>query len=788
MIFWKECWERGSQMRNNKKLVNGILAFVFIAAFFMGGLDVKGEEPQSAQPENANAESENTADGASPISENKDESAPLEGEPSATPRGPAPIVTKYVLTGMSGRMPGDMIKKETFDQSAQSFNDRYTGRAKNTYTGKDLKFSVRQTGTNGSVTIISPECKVTVGDIYDTSTGVGGGVAEFSRDYLVTDISPETKELNIQCIMGTSYTGGRPRRIIRNIIIPIANTLGNAPESPEIVFDPQHPDSYVLTGTDTSMEYTSFNDPYRSAHQWEACTGQDIILNPGTCELFYLVRYKGTDSHEASNYKQLKLPIRGQAPRVTLDRGKEVITGLTTDMEYCIGNEAYTPVTEALVQGNISNIIDNVTGSSVEMKIRFGAKEVPASFESKITLYKRADTPKNLVFDSKTFKLSGVSNAMEYLLDTSDTWKYIPGNYLYLDSYGSPDREVIVKVRYRHTNSASKSKPVTVTLPMLKEAPKGLTINYTAETIEGFEAGINYQYTTDSMGYYSDIWLTNGVWNINPLILINKDNNIYIRKAATANTALSASSNIMIPGRKASPANDIKFVYNDPSTRDSQALMINVNTLTEYWFTGGRLNTCTGEQMAISIPVKEMVYNFREKATNNSFKTGTKTVRLKTYGARTPFSASDENESIFNLHPYMEYRINDGDFQSVGDIKSIQLTEAADSLSEGETYRVSIRTKRTEDNPAGVTSILTVYPRPAPPKGVSYDTSTYILSGVTSKMQYREMGTSNWIDLKGPVNLKALVTGRPANIQIEVRVKNYAGIYASYPVTVNLYD
>ncbi|MCB6202130.1 hypothetical protein [Extibacter muris] len=762
-----------------RKLIKSLWLFLCFFLLFSAGFNSKAAE--SGQEKQC--EDKTTA---------SDDSVDSQDEESVMPRGPAQRISKYAILKIKGMSPSHDTLSENFDTTGQNSSDRYTIRAENKYSSESkLTFSVRQYGTAGSVSVTSPECTVTMGKTYSHVLGSDGGVVEFTQDYEIDNISPDTQELKIQCMVQTTYSGGAFRWIYRDLIIPISNNRPAVPETPEIVYDTNYPESYILTGTDDSMEYASFQNPYRTAYEWKPCTEKEIVLEPGDEEVFYLVRYKETENNEASNYKQLTLPKRREAPAVTLDRSNEVLSKLTTEMEYSIGGGDYIPVTQSMIDGGISDILDEITEDTVIMRIRYRAEGKPASADRIITLYKRIDMPQDIEFDPLTFKVNGVKKGMEYLVDSEDKWIAVTGSYIDLTRYGSSEREVVVSIRQPYTSTLSNSKSYKVTLPKLKDAPTGLEIDYNEEVIKGFDEKCKYQYAVSPTGNYSNINFINGEWDLKKTSLIQAGNNreVYIRKTSLPDAAVSAAVKLIIPCRRPSPDNAVNFIYNDSTTDDTQALLTNIDTQME--LRAGETNVwtpCTGERMIVQIPVKNTTYYFRAKATDSEFASSAKMVVLNTFGSEPGCSVYWSAEYIQSLSKYMEYKVNDGKYQPVGDMKVFPLTEIVDSLSKDETYTLAFRYMRTESKPASKTRIITIHSRPAPPKGVQYNVSTYILSGVTNNMEFREKGTDKWTSIGGTqLNLKSYVMNRPYNVQIELRYGASTSA-ASYPITINLYN
>ncbi|GEM_PF-5130178 len=179
-------------------------------------------------------------------------------------------------------------------------------------------------------------------------------------------------------------------------VFQLENSRHDYPENAKIVYDPLYPDSYILTDIDTTMEYAVTNSkPSGIDYTWEPCTGETMVLEPGSQSPYYLVRYQATDDLPASKYMEVRLLARDTQPSVSYDADLEQLSKLTTAMEYSIDGSEYTAVTEEMLSGDVSAIIEAITETdSVQMNIRRSPNNKPASLDRIITLYKRLPPPK----------------------------------------------------------------------------------------------------------------------------------------------------------------------------------------------------------------------------------------------------------------------------------------------------------------------------------------------------------------------------------------------------------
>ena len=751
------------------------------------------ENSDASEDRDLEGTSENDSKDANDKNAEKTQDIIIELEEENLERARVEPISKFNIVQISGlNVKGTEIIEKL---PSQDSIDRTTYTAKNTYKREGLEIDIRRRGSDGSIIYNTPDCEInSYGAPYDTIKDAYGGLIEFTFKNTIEITNPDISKLHIQFVVNTSRPNGNLRKIIRDVYIPLEDERSDAPQSPEIIYTNEYPDSYLLAGVDSSMEYAICRDPFvRSALTWETCTEESILFTPDTREQLCFVRYKGEENTSESQYKELMVPARKKAPSLSYDRKTEKLTGLTTEMEYCIGEGDFTEVTEDMVSGNMSDIIDAIEGDSIDLRIRYRSMNEPVSFEKTITLYKRLAPPADVTLDLITFKLKGTGTDMEYKTDDMESWKSASKSTTDLQSIVSAEKDVIVQVRFKATSTNAYSKSVTFTIPQLAAAPTGLSTNYQSETIAGFDTSKSYEYSTLPAGTYRVVTLSDkGEFALGSLITSSKKS-LYIRERANDERPFSAYTKIDLPARRTLPST-IKFVYNDTNTTETQAVLINVSPTMEYQEKGDtEWTSFEGDSKIVDIQDKSITYYVREKATESEFASSQKSYSLRTYYSSASCTMDMNNEEITSLTNTMEYRINGGEFINAGDIKKIPVSEFADSLSENETCVFEVRYMRREDYPVGKIKTFIIHPRPTiSSSSLSYDPATFILSGVSKDMQYREKGKSTWKSVSGAtVNLKTLVNGR-TDVQIEVRYKpqtistnNYR--FASDIVVVNLY-
>ncbi|GEM_PF-4848274 len=232
------------------------------------------------------------------------------------------------------------------------------------------------------------------------------------------------------------------------------------------------------------------------------------------------------------------------------------------------------------------------------------------------------------------------------------------------------------------------------------------------------------------------------------------------------------------------------MVYNDPDTPETQALLKNISTTMEYYEASEKIWHPVMDETVIfdisQIKKDSNVY-IREKATEAEFAGTSRSLTLYAYRSAPSSSLNVSTETITSLSSSYEYRINGGEFTPNESGTSMSVSDIADALAPGETWVIDIRYMRTATRPISAIKTLTVYPRPEAPQGMTYDPGTFILSGVSKTMQYREVGKSSWKTISSTtVNLKTLVNNR-SDVQIEVRYKVSGNVFVSDMTVVNLY-
>jgi len=648
--------------------------------------------------------------------------------PSRAVRGRAEPISKYNVLYIKGKNSSGRSVTEYMPNNQHGI-DNFSYTATHTYMREGLEIAFERRGSVGNVYGggLIDYSSVQIGAPFNCTYDEYGGLVEWSFVERITITNPDISELKFEVTVSSSGTGSIGL-VTREIIIPLTDSRAEGPQSPEITYDPVYPDSYVLTGTDTTMEYAVKTTANQSSYTWVSCSGEDMVIEATRYTPVYLIRYKATENLPESQFRQITVPARAKAPSVSYSEANELIKGLTTDMEYCIDGGEYIPVTEEMTLGNVSSIIDEMTDTdSVEYTFRLRADNQPASFGKSITLYKRLEPPTGVTFYPRSLTLTGVKSGMEYCVEGEDKWLSITTSAnINLSKYASAEKDITVQVRYRRTSTNAYSHPVYFTIPMLGSAPQNLTINYQSESITGFDPEKQYEYaTTSPTNPYSKMVLTDGEFVLGSNIS-KSSTRFYIREAAADGKSYSAYTFLEVPGRKEAPA--AVMVYNDPDVPETQAILTNIDTTMEYRKYGESVwNPVTDETMIFDIPETDVTYYIREKVTDTAFLSFAKTVSLQTYYLTPSIKLNLTSEAITDLRSTHEYRVNGGQFIPAGSTTSISVSDIASALAPDETYEVDIRYMRTAARPVGEIKTVTIYPRPAAPQGMTYNPTTYIL-------------------------------------------------------------
>lgn len=479
---------------------------------------------------------------------------------------------------------------------------------------------------------------------------------------------------------------------------------GDLSDAPDVSFAyDSAEDKMVLSGANSTMEYRLKTD---RSDAWQPCTDEPMYFDvTGTKSATYFVRYSAAGAGAVSKVKELVLPGKKAAPDATYDLTNETFYRLSNTMEIQFGNNNYVPLTGTTLE--VSDIIDTIaTGETLTVNVRQkGTATLPSGMARSFTLYSRAAAPASVTFNPIPLTLTGCTTSMQYRPDTTITWANVPGTTLNLANFASGDRDVVVYVRTRPTSNNAASRPIGFTIPKLLNAPTG-TLEYDNERISGLEPGA-YHYSLNGTSW-SNLNITDGIWNLSSLITTS-DRTLYLRKASTSTTPISAPTLFNIPRRPVAPTTP-NFNYNDANYPD-KIVFIGLTTDMEY-----RKST---DANWVDVPASDLVfdpqttfvtYYVRNKATNDTWASAYWSVGMASMPKAPTIYYDKTTENLTRLGTAYEISFDGGAYTALTS-STYNLSTQIDNIPPNGTLLVHVRRKATTTAPAGQIATLTLNAR-----------------------------------------------------------------------------
>lgn len=477
------------------------------------------------------------------------------------------------------------------------------------------------------------------------------------------------------------------------------------PDAPNVSFAyDSAADKMVLSGADSTMEYRLKSE---TTKDWKPCTDEPLYFDvTGTASETYFVRYASPgEGEKASQVKEIVLPGKKAAPSASYDSTTETFSGLSTSMEVQFGDGSYEPITGKTL--NVSDRIDTIAdGETLSVNIRQkGTATLPSGLIKSFTLYPRLAAPASITFNPAPLTLTGCSSAMQYRTDTQTAWTNLSSSTLYLANFASAERDVVVYVRTKPTTKNAASKPIEFTIPKLLEGPSG-TVEYDNEIISGLEPGA-YQYSLNSTSW-TNLNITDGTWKLSSLITTSA-RTIYLRKAATTTTPITAYTVFKIPRRPVAPTTP-KFIYNDVDNPD-KIIFSGLTTDMEY-----RRSTDTdwtnvpASGLVYDPQTTSVIYYVRNKATTDTWASAYKSVTMTAMPKAPTISYNKSTETLTKLGTAYEISFDGGAYTALTS-STYNLSAQIDNIPSNGALLVSVRRRATSTAPAGLVATLTVYAR-----------------------------------------------------------------------------
>lgn len=566
-----------------------------------------------------------------------------------------------------------------------------------------------------------------------------------------------------------------------------SNTV--APSAPKVIADPYYGEQYLITGINSAMEYKKQPDG-----KWQSCPSSDLAVGAPASQEVYYIRYKATGSAVPSPAKTLFVPAVRQKPnQIIFDEATESFLGIEKDMEYAIDDGPFRSVTEKMLgDAGAAELLTELSPDKdmAVFQIRRKATDTLIASEIKsISLYPRRTLAPIPSYDPISCSLINVTEEMQYRNEASLFWNSIHGETEDVKRLVQQNRHVVVAIRMKPVSgkfSASLPKAVIITKPGAN--PDTYTIHYDTETITGFQPETQYEYQTQIMSEPQPMEIKDGSFSLRNLITTNRDTILSIRAISDGQKGATAFQYIVLPKRLEAPEAP-RFSY---TQYPEEAVFQGVTTAMEYRQKGSdEWISYDGSSPVFAIPESKITYEFRLKATQSQFASRIQPVVL--YPHETPpggiYDKTTETISGYTGEIEVEWKISGEETYQIlpqGTL-SIPLTSILDQIPAGTTLELELRRPNSEERPYSKSRFFTLYPRQEPPSGVYYDAATQTIQGLSSKMQYRVVGTEQWKSVSGTsTQIKTASLATKPNTQIEIRQKPLANASASQSIILTL--
>ncbi len=309
---------------------------------------------------------------------------------------------------------------------------------------------------------------------------------------------------------------------------------------------------------------------------------------PANVEAGYYVRFKATETAFASAALTVLVPKRAAAPGAVYNGSMDMITGVSTAMEYSL-DSGTTWIT--CTGTTIARSVFGDDAKTVEVRIKATAT-VSMSNVKDVAVPNAATTyPTDLTLDTYSETISGVSNLMEYSANGGSTWTAISANPLYIYSKipAATGTDLTLKIRYKAANGEAASLATDIILPKRPATPTSTNVKFDGFT-ETISVNDLMEYWVGTTGALTPV--PDGATSI-PANVSSSAQSYNVRIKPTGTTFASATLTFSVPARAAAP----KAVYNG-----STDMITGVSTAMEYSLDSGTTwIACTGTTIARSV-------------------------------------------------------------------------------------------------------------------------------------------------------------------------------------------
>jgi hypothetical protein len=494
----------------------------------------------------------------------------------------------------------------------------------------------------------------------------------------------------------------------------------------------------TISGFENGVSYQYTTSLPSSATSWISLNVSNGVYSPSslistsTDRVIYIRKAKTSTTPE-TNYTAIAIPQRDASPsNLTINYtdpdnyDAAVIDGVSNAMEYRLSTSSeWQSVTN-------NTLIFEIPSSSVSYYVRTKATESNfASSHRSFTIYSRASAP-SCSYSTTTETITGLSTTREISINGSE-YELSTGTSLslsdYIDEIESDETLVIlVRTAASSTHPASAIRTFTV-LPRLA-TPTGVTYNPVTMTLSGTSSSMQYKLSTATS--WSSI--SSSTVNLKSLASSTSDVVVELRYKPTNSASASQIINFtvaqLLPGpdceidyinqKLTGLSNDIQYQYYIGSSPSSSSSWTNM-TVVDGAF-----------DLTSLITTSNRIFNIRKSETTTSPYSNytTLTISAKPVAPTTPtfiYNDSDNYDMavLSGVNSTMEFRpSNVTEWTTVSDSNRV-----FDIPTSNITYYV--RYKSTDTAFASRETSFYLLKRSSAP-GISYNTTTEILSGLTS--------------------------------------------------------
>ncbi len=229
-----------------------------------------------------------------------------------------------------------------------------------------------------------------------------------------------------------------------------------------------NPNTYVVSGTTTSMQYLVENE-----EKWTSVAKSTVDLSKYASDKPVTVKFRTKKSSNKSPSKSvlISLPALSEAPsNLKLNYSDETVSGFSQDKQYQYRTTSTGSWSKVSIKDNVFSISTLIPSSGEKLlQIRIAPTENTQISQSwKVTLSARpvvSDECKliyNDVSHAGKAVLVGADSNLEYKIDSEENWKVCPNTDLVFDLPSTSTKKLYIRVKTTDNSFSSKQKTLTI--------------------------------------------------------------------------------------------------------------------------------------------------------------------------------------------------------------------------------------------------------------------------------------------------------------------------------------